>query len=215
MLQNTSLTLDSFLGKLQFLAIVNEAVKTDPLPYGWLHVGGCVCVRVSMFAVSTMCVRVSADPLSSALCVAAAIVRYLCAALCLINAASSLNVCAATSRTMHKFGRVTANPAYSLCRSTCLSPFLYMHSSVFYCRFYHGNCFLCEHRWYGPWLCECYLSRLTPATIYWPLATFRCPPSPPAPPPRPPPALLVALGCSRCVIGVASFNFRSAASQWK
>lgn len=79
-----------------------------------------MCVRVSMFAVSTMCVRVSADPLSSALCVAAAIVRYLCAALCLINAASSLNVCAATSRTMHKFGRVTANPAYSLCRSTSL-----------------------------------------------------------------------------------------------
>lgn len=120
MLQNMSLTLDSFLGKLQFLAIVNEAVKTDPLPYGWLHVGGCVCVRVSMFAVSTMCVRVSADPLSSALCVAAAFVRYLCAALCLINAASPLNVCAATSRTMHKFGRVTANPAYSLCRSTSL-----------------------------------------------------------------------------------------------
>lgn len=82
-----------------------------------------MCVRVSMFAVSTMCVRVSADPLSSALCVVAAFVRYLCAALCLINAASSLNVCAATSRTMHKFGRVTANPAYSLCRSTSL-PFL-------------------------------------------------------------------------------------------
>lgn len=81
-----------------------------------------MCVRVSMFAVSTMCVRVSADPLSSALCVTAAFVRYLCAALCLINAASSLNVCAATSRTMHKFGRVTANPAYSLCRSASLPP---------------------------------------------------------------------------------------------
>lgn len=95
-------------------------------PCGWL----CVCVRVSMFAVSTMCVRVSADPLSSALCVAAAFVRYLCAALCLINAASSLNVCAATSRTMHKFGRVTANPAYSLSRSASFPLSVYAQQRI-------------------------------------------------------------------------------------
>lgn len=105
-----------------------------------------VCVCVSLFALYLLCVRVSADPLSSVLCIVAAFVRYLCAALCLINAASSLNVCAAACRTMHKFGRFTANPANSLCHSASVPSFLYMHSIVFYCRFCHGNCFLCEHR---------------------------------------------------------------------
>lgn len=134
-------------------------------------------VCISLFALYLLCVRVSADPLSSECTVYCG---CFCALLmcCIVSdkrAASSLNVCAAACRTMHKFGRFTANPQLTLCAILCLSFLLSIyahHSIVFYCRFCHGNCFLCEHRWYGPWLCECYLSHLTPATIHWPLSTF-------------------------------------------